>query len=184
MPAVLNPQPRIETDTITKFAVLIWGILMVVAGLFLLTRPVVTAIIWVEILAFSWVIGGIFDIVAAFNKQTKYRLWRAIAGIISVIAGLYIIGNPILSTFFVLNIAFVFFAVSAAIDGIVNITAGIKASGGTRVAAIVLGILQLIIGIWIFLHPIAGMLALIPVFSILLIVGGILAVIAAFRIDN
>lgn len=181
MSTTYDSQTELGPTGLARTAVLIWGILMVVAGVFLLTRPAVTVIIWVEIIAFSWLIGGIFDIVSAFGRQTRYRIWRFVAGVISVVAGLYIIGNPVLGTLFVINIAFVLIAASAVVDGVVNIASAFSASGGARLAGIILGILQLFVGIWLFLHPIAGMLALIPIFSILLIVGGIIAVIAAFR---
>lgn len=167
---------------LSRAALIVWGILMMVGGYFLVTHPATTALIWVEIMAIIWLIGGIFDFIDALTRRGAYWGWRLAGAVISILAGLFILANPILGALFTLQIAFLFIAISALVDGVIGIFVGFRAPTGRSWSTIILGVLQLIVGVWLLLNPIAGMLALLPAFGLLLIVGGIITVIAAFRV--
>ena len=167
---------------ISRNTLIIWGILISVAGFFLLTRPAITATIWVEIMAITWLVGGIFELVHALNERGERWGWRLLSAVVSILAGLYIIGNPVIGTLFTVQIAFIFFAFSALMDGVLNILSGFRIQQGKRWMVIILGVVQAIIGIWLLLHPIAGMLSLVPILGILMIVGGIIVISGAFRL--
>ncbi|MCA9894061.1 MAG: DUF308 domain-containing protein, partial [Anaerolineae bacterium] len=106
---------------VPRMPLIIWGILVAVAGFFLLTRPAITAIAWVEIMAITWLIGGIFELIQALTDRGRYWGWRVISAILSVVAGIYIIGNPVIGTLFTVQVAFIFFAISALMDSIISI---------------------------------------------------------------
>ena len=166
---------------LSRAALIIWGILLIVGGYFFVTHPVSTALVWVEIMAIIWLIGGLFDLIDSLTRRGEYWVWRMIGAIISIVAGLFILANPVLGALFTVQIAFLFIAISALIHGVIGIFAGFKAGGGPRWGAILLGLAQVIIGIWLLLNPIVGMLALLPAFGLLLIIAGILVIITAFR---
>lgn len=167
---------------LSRAAMIVWGILLLVVGYYFLTNPIDSALFWVQVMAIVWLVGGIFDLVVVLTQRGQFWVWRLLGAIISILAGLYIISNPILGALFTVQIAFLFIAISAIIDGAVNIVAGFRSDTGTRWSGIILGVIQLIVGVWLLLHPIAGMLALLPAFGLLLIVTGIIAIIAAFRV--
>ena len=66
---------------------------------FLVTRPATTGVIFAaEVMAIFWVVGGIIDFI--LGDRPAGDLWglRLTFAIISFIAGLYILGSPILGT--------------------------------------------------------------------------------------
>jgi uncharacterized membrane protein HdeD (DUF308 family) len=113
----------------SRWVYILWGILSIVAGFFLLTRPAMTSLVLIEVMAIFWIVGGIFDMVRAISDRGDYWGWRIVAAIIGIIAGLYIIGNPVLGTLFTISIAFILLAIYSVIAGIINIIVGIKGEG-------------------------------------------------------
>jgi uncharacterized membrane protein HdeD (DUF308 family) len=173
----------------SKTVLIVWGILAIVGGFFLVTRPATTGVIFVEVMAIFWVVGGIIDFIRAIAQRGDLWGLRLTFAIISFIAGLYILGSPILGTMYVIHFAYFFLAISALIYGIFNIIAGFRNEDGTSWAAVIIGVIQILIGIWMFGYPYQGTLTVIPVLStvmltpilgIFMIVGGILAIIASF----
>ena len=131
-------------------------------------------------MAIYWLIGGIFDAVGAVVARQRHWGWRLIGGIVGIIAGLFILGQPLLGLVVTVQVYFVFLAVSAIFSGAISIWIGFSERWAW--GPLLLGVLQIIIGGWLLLHPIAGMLALVPILGIFAIVGGILAIILAFRL--
>ena len=164
----------------SRTVLVLWGIVALVAGFFLLLRPGISALIWVEIMAIAWIIGGIFDFIGALAERGHYWGWRIVGSIIGILAGIYIVANPALGTVFTLTIAFIFIAIAALINGAFNIFAGFKNEGGTSWASVIIGLLQIVVGIWFIMNPVTGALLLVPVLGIFLILAGIFAIIATF----
>ena len=163
--------------------VLLWGILSVIFGFLLLTQPFSTAIVLLQVMAIYWVIGGAIDIVGSVLRREGPWVWRLIAGVVSVIAGLFVLGNELLALGITVQLLFIFLAVGAIIDGIVNIVAGFQARWAW--GALILGILQLLVGIWLIANPLVGfasIVVLIPVVGVLIIIGGVISIIMAFRL--
>ncbi len=169
---------------LSRAALMVWGILLMVGGYFLLTRPASTTQILIEIMAILWLIGGLFDLIDSLTRRGQYWVWRLVGAIVSIAAGLFILANPVLGMIITIQIAFLFIAISALLDGIIGIFVGFRSGGGIHWGAIVLGVAQVIIGVWLLLNPVEAMLALVPAFGLLLVVAGILVVIAAFRYAN
>jgi uncharacterized membrane protein HdeD (DUF308 family) len=164
----------------SRTVLVLWGIIALVVGFFLLFRPGITALVCVEIMAIAWIIGGIFDFIGAIAERGHYWGWRIVGSIIGILAGIYIVAHPALGTVFTLTIAFIFIAIAALINGIFNIFAGFKNEGGTSWASVIIGLLQIVVGIWFIMNPVTGALLLVPVLGIFLILAGIFAIIATF----
>ena len=177
----------------SRTVLIVWGALAIVGGFFLVTRPATTALILVEVMAIFWVVGGIIDLIRSIAQRGDMWGLRLTLAIISIIAGCYIIGNPKLGTLFVVQISFIFLAISAIMYGIFNMIAGFRSEEGTSWAAVIVGVIQILIGIWLFgypseglnaLVPVIGTVMLVPVLGVFMAVGGILAIIASFWVGG
>lgn len=171
-----NPSVGIGERVLT----LLWGVLLLVGGLYFIANPAISAELWITVLAIVWLVSGILDAFDAVVRRPAYWGWKLVGAIIGILAGLYILMNPLLGGFFVVFTAFIFLAISAIFDGVMSIFIGLRAFEGRRWGIIILGILQLVIGVWLLLNPLVGMLSLIVLFGVLLIVGGVLVIFMAF----
>ncbi|MBP6003976.1 MAG: DUF308 domain-containing protein [Pyrinomonadaceae bacterium] len=173
----------------SKMAVVVWGVLSIVVGFFLITHPAATALFMVEVLAMFWVIGGIIDVIRSIAQRGNMWGLRLIFAIISIIAGAYILSNPILGKIFIVKFAFIFLGVSAIMSGIFNIIAGSQNKGGTRWAAVIVGAIQIFVGFWLFgfrsdaadaVVPVIGTVLLVPILGAFMLAGGVISIIASF----
>jgi uncharacterized membrane protein HdeD (DUF308 family) len=186
----MTPAQRDEVRAISDgwWLLLLWGVLTILVGLFLVTSPALTAIALFTLLGAYFVVGGIVDIVSAIAQRGAGWGWRLALGILYVVAGVAVLGSPILSTIFGLAILFYFLAFSAIIGGIVEIVRAVMKIGklgfGAVLGGLLLGILQLVIGLFLLENPIAGTLTLVPVMGFFAIAAGVVAIIGAFRVKN
>ena len=165
---------------------LLWGVSMIILGLYLILQPGMTAVVLVQVMAVFWLVGGAFDVAdAVLNKADPQRVWRIVGGLIGIIAGGIILINPLLGTFITVAFQYYLLAIGAIILGAINIagwnrTPGSHWSWGTTL----LGVLQVLIGLFLIAHPIIGILALLTVFGVLAIVAGVGAIFASFRVKS
>jgi len=158
--------------------VLVEGILAVVLGVFLIMQPAKTFAIMVQVLAIYWLIDGIFKIVSIFLDSHQWG-WKLFAGVIGILAGLVLLGQPIFSAvLFGLTVTWVmgFFGIVYGIIGIIQFFQG------AGWVSIVLGVLSIIFGIILLMNTALAALSLPWVIAIFLIAGGIMAIIAAFQL--
>ena len=165
-----------------RAGLIIWGILMIVMGLFFLVRPAISVLVLIETVALFFLIGGAFEAVSALTNRDRHWGWRLAAGTVAVLAGAYVIANPVEGSLslFTITFAFAFLAVSALIGGLVNLFNAFTTREG-RWGSLILGIIQIIISVWLLLHRVAGMLVLVPAFGIVMMIGGLISLIGAFQ---
>lgn len=162
---------------------LLWGLSWIILGLFLVFRPGITAILLVQFMAVFWVVGGVIDLMSGLSHADQPgRGWRIFGGILGAVAGVILIVHPILGT--IVTIAFQYFllAFAAIVVGVINMFGGFKPTlswGGS-----LLGLVQVILGIFLVTHPMMGMLAYVPTLGCIIIVGGIVTIVAAFRVKG
>ena len=159
------------------WVILLEGILAIIVGLFLLYSPAATTAFLIQVLGIFWLAGGIISVLGAFIFSGN-RLWKLLAGILSIIAGIVILMYPLYSPFVVLTLFVLFIGVWAMITGAVRLIGAFKGEGW---GSGILGILTIILGILLLMNTLAGVLALPWVFGFFLILGGIVAVIAGLR---
>jgi short repeat uncharacterized protein DUF308 len=159
---------------------LLWGVSWVILGLFLLFRPGVTAILLVQFMAVFWVVGGVIDLMSGLTHAQPGRGWRIFGGILGAVAGVVLMVHPVLGT--IVTIAFQFYLLAAVsiVIGLINLFGGFKAH--LSWGASLLGLVQIILGIFLVTHPLVGMMAYLLTLSWLMIVGGIVTIVAAFRV--
>ncbi len=156
---------------------LLQGIAAIFIGIFLLTNPAATAAFLIQVLGWYWLITGIISIVMIFVDSSGWG-WKLFAGILGIIAGFYIVNHPLISTLMVPTVLIIVLAIQGIIIGIINL---IQAFQGAGWGAGILGAISIFFGIVLLGSPYIAAAALPWVLGIFGIVGGIFAVIAAFR---
>jgi uncharacterized membrane protein HdeD (DUF308 family) len=160
--------------------VLIQGIVAVVVGLFLIFQTVPTTILLVTFFGWWWLISGIFEIGSLFVDRTAWG-WRLFTGVLSVLAGIYIIGAPLVGTVVVVGVATLLIGINGMIIGVVDI---IKAAQGAGWGKGVLGVLSLIIGAVIAFNFTSFMSALPWVWGVFAVLGGVSAVAISWQLHQ
>ena len=157
--------------------VLIEGIFAIIIGILLLSKPGMTTAILVQVLGIYWFIAGILNIVSIFIDHRAWG-WKLIIGILGIIAGLIIIQHPLWSTALVTTTLIIVLGIEGIIIGGVNI---VRAFRGAGLGVGILGALSIIFGIILLANSLLAATTLPVVLGIFAIVGGILAIIMAFR---
>jgi uncharacterized membrane protein HdeD (DUF308 family) len=169
--------PFSEEKVVPWWLVLIEGIAAFVIGLMLLAKPGMTTTILVQIIGIYWFIAGILSVVSIFIDSSAWG-WKLIIGILGIVAGLMIIRHPLWSTVLVPTTLIIVLGIEGIIIGAVNIVRAFKGAGW---GAGILGAMSIIFGILLVINPAMGALALPFVLGIFALAGGIMAVVAAFR---
>jgi len=167
-----------EKASIPWWFLLIEGIAAIAAGILLLMNPAKMSVIFVQVMAVYWLIKGIVAIVSIFIDSTAWG-WKLFVGIVGIIAGYVLIEHPIGGTVTVAVTFTVVLGLQGIIMGIVQIIQGFQ-GGGWGIG--ILGGLSVVIGVWLLLNAWAAAAVLPWVLGILLIAGGIFAVVMAFKV--
>ncbi len=166
-----------ETLQVPWWVVLLEGIIAILVGLFLIYRPAITTIILIQFLGIFWLAEGVLSVVGALIFSGN-RIWKLLSGVLSVIAGIFILMYPIYSPIIVLTLFVIFIGVWAIINGAVKIALAVKGGGwGTGI----IGILTIILGLLLLSDSLIGTLSLPWVFGFFFIIGGIGAVIGGLK---
>lgn len=166
-----------EKAGIPWWLVLVEGIALILIGGFLLMNTGKGTVFLVQVMGFYWVISGIFQLISLFIDRTAWG-WKLFAGIISIMAGLVIIGQPLMSTIVVLNVAIIILAIQGIVYGGIGLYQAFKGAGW---GAGILGAVSIFFGIFLLANSFVAMVTLPYVIAIFAIVGGIFAIIAAFK---
>ena len=160
--------------------VLLQGIAAVILGILLLTNPVATTVILVQFLGIWWFVGGIFDIVGMFLDRTAWG-WKLFSGILGIIAGLLILNHPLWATVLIPTTLVLIVGIFGIVIGIVSLIRAFQGAGwGTGV----LGVLSILFGLVLVANPLLAAIGLPWVLGIFGIVGGIAAIVMAFRLRS
>ena len=169
---------QIEESGAPWWLILIEGIALIILGLLFMTNTAATTIIFIQVLGIYWLIKGILSIVAIFIDSSQWG-WKLLIGIIGILAGIIILQHPLWSPLVVGSTLIIILGIQGLIIGVVEI---IQAFQGAGWGSAILGILSIIIGIWLLANIGAATLALPWVVGLLAIVGGIIAIVMAFRV--
>ena len=168
---------------------LIRGILLVIFGILMFTQPGTTLLSLLWFMGIYWIADGVFSLIEGVRGHTeKSRVWMLISGLVGILAGVFILGNPIMVGLISGSFLAYFIGITILISGITMIFAGRAGNGteqGTRqwsVWGMIMGILYLLFGLFVITHPVATMATLTWLFSIWAIVAGITAIVMAFQL--
>jgi uncharacterized membrane protein HdeD (DUF308 family) len=126
---------------------LIGGIFAIVVGALLLWGNLVTQVktyyLLMEVLAIWWLVDGIFDIVHMFTDHRQWG-WKLFMGIVSIIAGLYVLMYPVLVGLELASLLVLVLGIWGVIKGGMMIYMSFKGAGG---AYAIIGIFAIFFGL-------------------------------------
>jgi uncharacterized membrane protein HdeD (DUF308 family) len=127
---------------------MIWGILMFICGLIAIALPLISSIGIVILLAWVIFFAGVSHLIFAFHARSAGGvLWQILVAVLYVIAGLYLLMNPLLG---VVSLTLVL-AVFLVLEGIIEISLYFGLRGSRHSGWVLLdGIITLILGILIW----------------------------------
>jgi uncharacterized membrane protein HdeD (DUF308 family) len=157
--------------------VLVEGIVVALFGLVLLVAPGASLVFLVWLLGIYLLIAGIFRIVGIFLDSSSWG-WKLAAAILCLIAGLAILSNPLWSTTVASTWLVILVGFLAMLQGVAGLIVALQGGGWGMGALSVLGIL---FGLFLVINPLIGVAALTLILAIVMLIGGVGAVIQAFR---
>jgi uncharacterized membrane protein HdeD (DUF308 family) len=159
---------------------LLEGIAAVIVGLFLLTAPGATLFVLVQVLGIFWLVGGIFRIVSIFLDSSLWG-WKLVGGVLGILAGIVVLQHPLWSTVLVPAIYLIILGIQGiALGGVTLVTAFQGEGWGVGI----LGVLSIIFGLILLFNVWIGVAALPFVLGAFGIVGGVCAIVVAFRVRS
>ncbi|WP_374686724.1 HdeD family acid-resistance protein [Promineifilum sp.] len=159
---------------------LIQGIALLIVGILLFTSPIRTTLFIVQVLALYWFLSGIFEIVSIFLDRTAWG-WKLLGGIIGILAGYYILSQPVAGALVLGFTLVVVLGIQALIMGIVNVIQALRGAGW---GIGVLGIINILFGVILLGNTLIATATLPWVIGAFAIVGGISAIFMAFRLRS
>ncbi|MFZ5883014.1 MAG: HdeD family acid-resistance protein [Chloroflexota bacterium] len=159
---------------------LLQGISAIVLGFLLLTQPVSTTEVIVVFVGAYWLVSGIFAIVRIFTAAGRAHWgWSLLIGVIGVLAGLFVLRHPLISMVILPTTLVIVLAIQGILMGVFDLVRGFQGDGA---GAYVMGVLNILIGLWLWFNPLAAALSLPFVLGIFGLVGGVFLTYQAFQL--
>ena len=164
-------------ESLPWWLVLVEGIVAALLGFLLLIAPGATLLLLVQVLGFYLFIAGVFRIIGIFLDSTLWGL-KLVAGVLGILAGVLVLRHPIWSGALVPTVLIFYIGFLSIFQGGIAIYLAFRGGGW---GAGVLGVLGIIFGFILVINPLVGVAALPFVLGIFMLVGGVVAVVQAFR---
>jgi uncharacterized membrane protein HdeD (DUF308 family) len=173
--------PRYSTPSDLWWLPLLQGIAALIVGILLLTNTAATLVTLVIFLGVYWFIGGIFDLVSLFIDRTHWG-WKLFSGILGILAGIFVVQNPLWSAILVPATLVWILGIFGVIIGAVAL---FRAFQGAGWGVGILGVISVILGLILMGgNPLVATAVLVYVAAIWAIIGGVAAIIYAFRLRS
>jgi uncharacterized membrane protein HdeD (DUF308 family) len=166
-----------RAEALPWWLVLVEGIVVALLGLLLLVAPGASLSFLVLLVGIYLVIAGISRIVGIFLDSSSWG-WKLAAGILCLIAGLAILTNPLWSTTLASTGLVILVGFLVMLQGAAGLIVAFQGGGWGMGALSVLGIL---LGLFLVINPLIGVATLTLILAIFMLIGGVGAVIQAFR---
>lgn len=165
------------TQGMPWWLVLIEGIFAAIVGLLLFSAPGMTTAVLVQFLGIYWLVAGFIRIISIFIDSDMWG-WKLLAGILGVVAGLLILQHPLWSPFVVGATLIIILGLVGIIFGIIGLVQAIRGSGWGEG---ILGVLSIVLGCLLLANVWVAALATPWILGAFAVIGGIAAVVQAFR---
>lgn len=188
-----NKMAAIENKSLKQVASGIWwlvllrGIAAVLLGILLFTNTAATLTVVIIFLGIYWVVDGVFTLMTSFVGKNEHSNWGwgIFVGIISILAGLAVLSQPVLTAMFTASFIVSLVGIMIIISGVSSIVTGFrlrKTSGEWTM--IFGGVLTLILGLLLVMNPLFSALVYVYMVAVFSIIGGIVLITVAFRVKN
>jgi uncharacterized membrane protein HdeD (DUF308 family) len=164
-------------ETLPWWLVLVEGIVVALLGLLLLVAPGASLFFIVQLLGLYLFIAGIFRIIGIFIDSSSWGL-KLLGGVLCLIAGLAVLRHPLWSTVGVPAGLVIVVGFLAMLQGAAGLIVAFQGGGWGMGILSVLGIL---LGLILVINPLIGVAALPFLLGIFMLIGGVGAVVQAFR---
>lgn len=164
---------------------LIRGILLVIFGILMFTRPGATLLSLLWFMGIYWIVDGVFSLIEGVRGHPeKSRIWLWISGIVSILGGLFILGNPVVAGLVGGTFLGYLIGIAILVSGIMMIFAGREKDEVRQwsVWGLIMGVFYALFGLFVIANPVVTLATLTWLFSIWAIVAGVIAVVMAFRL--
>jgi uncharacterized membrane protein HdeD (DUF308 family) len=162
------------------WVLLIQGIAAIILGVLFFTNPLRTANFVVMFIAIYWLVTGVISLVRLFTDRSHWG-WKLFSGILGILAGLILLQNPVEGTVIFGVTVIILLAIQGIIMGIAQL---IEAFQGGGWGPGIIGMISIVIGILLLGQPL-GYAAVLPwVIGAFAFVGGIFAIVMAFRLKG
>lgn len=155
---------------------IVMGILYAIIGILCISRPAFTAGILAYIIAFAFIVSGIWMIVSYFTSRDNFGIslhsgWTLAYGIISCISGVLMIIWPVMTNIVLAEILILLIVIS----GILKIVSAYNSHklGSPWGWTLFFGILITVCGIFLLFHPLIGVISIGLAIGISLLIQGI-----------
>jgi uncharacterized membrane protein HdeD (DUF308 family) len=157
---------------------LLFGLITIAAGIIVLVWPSISLQTIAVIIGIFLLIDGIFELVASIaGKGEQGRGLVAILGVISIIAGLYLIKEP----FKALNAFVIVVGIWFVVSGVIRFFSAFS-QPENRGVNIAVGLLDVIAGIIVLVWPNVGLATIAIIVGVVLIVRGLAFTAAGWQI--
>lgn len=172
------------------WTLLLRGIVGIVFALLILMYPGITlatgAISFTILFALYALIDGIGTLAAAITHRQGQWFLLLILGIISVVAGLAVLANPLLFSAITIQLIIYIVAFRAIAGGIVELISAwqLRQESHHEWLLVMNGLFAVLFGFILFFRPILVLEVLITVTAFYLLMAGVLQIVLAFRMRN
>jgi uncharacterized membrane protein HdeD (DUF308 family) len=128
---------------------LLWGIFTLLIGIAFIITPGVTTVLLITFMGAYWLVGGLFAIGSLFLDRANMG-WILFLAVINILAGIIILLYPLYSTVFLLSFYVIFLGFWACFVGVSHLCHAFTAKDSGNA---ILGILSLIFGLLLLIHP-------------------------------
>ena len=164
-------------EALPWWLVLVEGIVVALFGLILLVAPGASLVLLVWLLGIYLLIAGISRFVGIFLDSSFWG-WKLAAGILCLIAGFAVLIHPLWSTTLTSTWLVIIVGLLAMLQGGAGLIVAFQGGGWGMGVLSVLGIL---FGLFLVINPLIGVATLTLILAILMLIGGVGAVVQAFR---
>ncbi len=167
--------------------VLLRGIATVLLGILLFTNTAAILSVIIIFLGIYWVVDGIITLMASIIGRNEHSNWGwgIFVGIISILAGLAVLSQPVLTALFTASFIISLVGIMIVISGISSIVTGFrlrKTSGEWMM--IFGGALSLIFGLLLLMNPLFSAMVFVYIIATFSIIGGIVLIVISFQVKK
>lgn len=180
--------PVLSEDLINALAknwwmLLIRGILLILVGGYALSAPGLTLATYCWVMGIFLVVDSIFTLLAGVTHKMEHKSWVLARGVLTLLVGLFMVGNPLLFGGLVAITLVMILAIHSVVNGVLEIYVAVRdrkaiAGEGWMMLS---GAFSVLFGMVLFSAPVLGAALFIRIIGAVAIFFGVAVVFSAFR---